>query len=169
MRILTVRETAKPLFMLGVIYEGKKDYNNALWFYEKALDKAPSSARIKARLDGVIEKLKSAEELQAEGVALLKERRYSDALQKFEKALLKAPDNYKLYYNLGITHLSSGNYDEAIEGFQKSIEIKDSVNAHLLSGVAHDRKFDTESARKEFEIVLEMDPDNKKAKKYLMK
>ena len=168
MRILTVKETPKPLFMLGVIYEGKKDYKNAFWFYQKANDLAPSSKRIKKGLDRMIEELKPVKELLAEGASHLKARRYIEALGKFKKAALKDPANYKAHCNLGLAYLSSGKYDPAIAAFNVCLKIKDSANSHLLLGIAYDRKGDAESARREFETVLEMDPDNKKAKKYLL-
>ncbi|MDT8318179.1 MAG: tetratricopeptide repeat protein [bacterium] len=167
MRILTVKETAKPLFMLGVIYENKKDYNNAAWFYQKAHDKAPSNKRIKAGLDRMNEELKPVKELLAEGASLLKEKKYAQAVAKFEKASLKDPANYKTHCNLGLTYLSSARYDSAIAAFNRCVEIKDGANAHLLLGIAYDRKGDAESAKREFELVLEKDPDNKKARKYL--
>lgn len=169
MRILTIKEAPKPLFMLGVIYEKKKDYNNALWFYEKANNMAPSNKRIKAGLDRMIEELKPVKDLLAEGALHLKAKRYEEALEKFEKASLKDPDNYKAHCNLGLAYLSSGKYDPAITAFNRCVKIKDSANSYLLLGIAYDRKGDIESARKAFETVLEIDPDNEKAKKYLLK
>ncbi len=130
---------------------------------------APSNKRIKAGLDRMLEEMKPVQELLAEGAAHLKGRRYVEALGKFKKAALKDPDNYKAYCNLGLTYLSSGKYDPAIAAFNRCLKIKDIANSHLLLGIAYDRKGDAESALREFEIVLEMDPDNKKAKKYLVK
>jgi tetratricopeptide (TPR) repeat protein len=65
----------------------------------------------------------NSSELSLKGKKLLEEGKFEDALGFFEQALLNNPNDPDLLNNKGVTLRSLGRYDEAIECFNKSLEI----------------------------------------------
>jgi len=61
--------------------------------------------------------------LVEQGNSLLNEGKFEDALGFFEQALLLDQKNPELWNYKGIALRSIGRYDEAIECFNKSLEI----------------------------------------------
>ena len=61
--------------------------------------------------------------LVEQGNSLLNEGKFEDALGFFEQALLLDQKNPELWNYKGVTLRSIGRYDEAIECFNKSLEI----------------------------------------------
>lgn len=57
------------------------------------------------------------------GQKLLEEGNFEEALAFFEQALLKNPNDPDLLNSKGVALRSLGRYDEAIECFNKSLEI----------------------------------------------
>ena len=62
-------------------------------------------------------------ELSDNGKKLLEEGKFEQALAFFEQALLKNPNDPDLLNSKGVVLRSLGRYDEAIECFNKSLEI----------------------------------------------
>jgi len=62
--------------------------------------------------------------LVKKGEALLQEGNFGDALGFFEQALLLDQKNPELWNHKGVALRSMGRYDEAIECFNKSLEIE---------------------------------------------
>ncbi len=63
------------------------------------------------------------DELIKKGKAKLDEGKFEDALGYFEQALLLDQQNPELWNNKGVALRSVGRYDEAIDCFNKSLEI----------------------------------------------
>ncbi len=63
------------------------------------------------------------DDLIKKGKAKLDEGKFEDALGYFEQALLLDQKNPELWNKKGIALRSIGRYDEAIECFNKSLEI----------------------------------------------
>ncbi len=63
------------------------------------------------------------DDLIKKGKAKLDEGKFEDALGYFEQALLLDEKNPELWNSKGVTLRSIGRYDEAIECFNKSLEI----------------------------------------------
>lgn len=63
------------------------------------------------------------DDLIKNGKAKLDEGKFEDALGYFEQALLLDQKNSELWNNKGVALRSIGRYDEAIECFNKSLEI----------------------------------------------
>ncbi len=57
------------------------------------------------------------------GKIKLEEGKFEDALEFFEQALLLDQKNPELWNNKGVALRSIGRYDEAIECFNKSLQI----------------------------------------------
>tara|TARA_B100001750_G_scaffold64695_1_gene51384 strand:- start:318 stop:545 length:228 start_codon:yes stop_codon:yes gene_type:complete len=67
--------------------------------------------------------LEDINELVKTGKKQLEDGKYSDALDSFQKALSLNQNNPDLWNLKGITLRSLGRYNEAIECFNKSLEI----------------------------------------------
>jgi len=65
-----------------------------------------------------------SDELNLRGRKLLEEGNFNDALAFFEQALLQNPNDPDLWNNKGVVLRSLGRYDEAIDCFNKSLEIE---------------------------------------------
>jgi len=63
------------------------------------------------------------DDLIKKGKAKLDEGKFEDALGYFEQALLLDQKNPELWNSKGVALRSIGRYDEAIECFNKSLEI----------------------------------------------
>ncbi|MBT5200606.1 MAG: tetratricopeptide repeat protein [Thaumarchaeota archaeon] len=63
-------------------------------------------------------------ELTQKGNSLLKDSKFEDALAFFEQALLLNQNNPDLWNNKGVALRSLGRYEEAMECFNKSLEIE---------------------------------------------
>ncbi len=63
------------------------------------------------------------QDLVAKGQSLLEDGKFNDALGFFEQALLLNQDDPNLWNNKGIALRSLGRYEEAMECFNKSLEI----------------------------------------------
>ena len=63
------------------------------------------------------------EDLVEKGKKLLDETKFEDALGFFEQALLLDQNDPELWNNKGIALRSMGRYDEALECFNKSLEL----------------------------------------------
>jgi len=62
-------------------------------------------------------------ELVKKGQFLLEEGRFEDSLAFFEQALLLNQNDPELWNHKGVALRSMGRYDEALECFNKSLEI----------------------------------------------
>jgi len=63
------------------------------------------------------------QDLVAKGQLLLEDGKFNDALGFFEQALLLNHDDPNLWNKKGVTLRSLGRYEEAMECFNKSLEI----------------------------------------------
>ena len=63
------------------------------------------------------------EELVSKGQLLLEDGEFEQALSFFEQALFLDQDNAELWNHKGVALRSMGRYDEALECFNKSLEI----------------------------------------------
>ncbi len=63
------------------------------------------------------------QELVTKGQSLLKESKFDDALGFFEQALLLNQNDPDLWNHKGVALRSLGRYEEAMECFNKSLEI----------------------------------------------
>ena len=62
-------------------------------------------------------------ELVKKGRIFLEEGKFEEALSYFEQALLQDQNNAELWNQKGVALRSLGRYDEAIECFNKSLDI----------------------------------------------
>ncbi len=71
------------------------------------------------------------------GLFYYNQARYADAAAMFLKATELAPDNYKGYLTLGGVYVTEGRYQEAINAFNRSIDLRPSPDAYNNLGYAY--------------------------------
>jgi Flp pilus assembly protein TadD len=87
-------------YNMGFIYSQKKDWANAEAAYKKALELKPSYSEANA--------------------ALLRVYQESGQAEKVTELAAAAGNDPKVQFNLGVTFLNAGKYDEALAAFQKA-------------------------------------------------
>lgn len=103
-------------------------------------------------------------------------KNYEMAFKTFEELIKDYPDYYSALYQIGRTAVFSGtNLDRGIECLKKYLQHEPEdgqptlPNAHWRLGAIYEHKADKESAKKEYEAALKLDPDYKAAKDALEK
>ncbi len=139
-------------YQLGLLYLGKKN-KLAVDYFNNALNIDPASIEARYYL---------AMYYQETGD-------YEKAISIYEAILEKNPDYVFATYNIGYVNLVYlENYDEAIEFFTKAIEQHpDYIDAIYNRGLSYEMKLDALNSKKDYEKVLELNPDYQKAAKGL--
>jgi len=103
-------------------------------------------------------------------------KNYEMAFDTFEKLVKDYPDYYPALYQIGRTAVFSGkNLDRGMECLKKYLQHEPEegqptlANAHWRLGLIYEHKGDKESAKKEYEAALKLDPDYQAAKEALEK
>jgi putative inorganic carbon (hco3(-)) transporter len=86
-----------------------------------------------------------------------------------EDAIRLAPTDAKLRYNLGLTYLRTGDYDNAIKTIKETIELKpDYELAHYALALMYIDQGQKDNARYELNYIIKnLNPGNKEAKREL--
>jgi len=103
-----------------------------------------------------------AQEYYEKGLAYQNDGFYSKALICYDAAtkLGLNIDNI-VSYNIGISYLNTGSYDEAIEWLIKSVKLNpDDAEAYCGLGSAYCSKMDYSQAIECFEMAIRLKPDN---------
>lgn len=112
--------------------------------FEKVLAVDSDNPDVKAKLAMTL--VSSASPMQ--GIMMLRE------------VLAKYPENEPALYNLGILSMQSGQYDKAVERFEKLIEVNaDNVQAYFYLGVSYFELKQKDKAAELFNRVKELDDD----------
>jgi len=85
------------------------------------------------------------------------------------EAVKLAPTEAKLFYNLGVAYLRTGDYEKASETIQKTIEMKPNYKeAHYALALIYIDKGEKEKAREELNYILtNISPDDTNIKREL--
>ncbi|MFH0775119.1 MAG: tetratricopeptide repeat protein [bacterium] len=98
---------AEKYYNLGCGYQDKSDYDNAIYYYNKAIELNP----------------RLAEAYYNRGNAYTNKGLYDQAISDFTKALEINPRDAKAYYNRGNAYDKKGDSDQAIANYTKALEI----------------------------------------------
>jgi putative inorganic carbon (HCO3(-)) transporter len=91
------------------------------------------------------------------------------ALEIIKDATIIAPNDAKLFYQLGLIYLKTGQTQPAIEALSKSVELKTNYKeARFALGITYSELNQTQNAAEQFEYILYfIDPKDELTKKYL--
>ncbi len=132
----------------GDVYQQKKDFEQAIELYQKALAIDPNS--YKANL--------------AMGIVQTKLGNDDKAKDFYFRSLAANPNNAQAYNNLGFWYNQQGDLEQAKDYFLKAIELKpNSSQAHNNLGMIYGKMGDDQKAFEEFEISLNLNPRSARA------
>ncbi len=130
------------LFLLGFIYQGRRNYAEAERLYLRAIEVDSTWFEVQNNL-GVIyleqERWLDAEELFRDltgaptyatpghaynnlGWALYRQNLYSEALENFDLAIMFQPEHCLAYNNKGLTYEAMSNYRPAVAAYTEALE-----------------------------------------------
>jgi tetratricopeptide (TPR) repeat protein len=138
--------TPKEEFALGAAYEQLKDSKNAIAAYQRSVDMEPENldaTRALAlalladnQLDAALKQFQQLIDADPDDAAALdriseiqrRQGKYTEALATIRKALAKDPSNLEAGYNEGLILDVLGRYDEAIDVYQKMVDVTGHAN-----------------------------------------
>lgn len=92
------------------------------------------------------------------------QKQYDCALAAYRAGLKLMPQSANLYYLVGLDLLRKGNFSEAIEPLQRSIELRsDVLKPHLLLATALEQLHRPSEARKQWLAAVNIDPHSERA------
>ena len=130
--------SADGLCLTGLVFLWTEDYEKALSYFEKAVEKNPHHAYAYFFIGDCNHRL----------------GRYTEAIEAYKQAIRIKPDYAETHYNLGLAYDKLGRYTEAIEAYKQAIRIKpDYAEAHFGLGVVYLVVGDKGSALDEYKIL----------------
>ncbi len=152
--IATNPEYSMAWFNLGVVYTNKNETENAIDALQKAVDIKPGFF--------------SAQRSLAEHFVALEE--YESAEILYREILKTQPHRKRMWHDLGITLRKQNNTDEAIQAFEKAIDLDEQYFRSFtqLARIFYQKK-QYDKAKKYLEKTLNIRPQNTKARYLLAK
>ena len=99
------------------------------------------------------------------GAALNKLQRPEEALVHLKKTIDLAPEFAIAHYNLGNAYFALNRWDDAIKAYEKSVSLGvDFLSLHWKLYEIHHQKGDPEKSKEQLKIILQIDPEDAKAK-----
>lgn len=160
---------------LGMLFNGQGKYEQAVQYYQEALDIDKGSelayAGLAAAYEGLDQRKEAEETLKKlmqmpasarSGYNLLggfyhRQGRDLEAVQMFKNFVALAPDAFVGYYNLGAIYVSLGRYEEAIDELDRSIKIRPTAEGYTNLGTAYFDLGQYDRAISMFELALKLD------------
>jgi len=141
-------------FNIGDCYRDKGDIEAAIKTYDLGREKAAENNDVPVQ----------AKALAAIGEIHLRQNHMPKAQEYFRKSLELNPKDEVLAYNVAEIFFGNNNTDGAIEYYKLAVQIKPAWSApYIKLGYAYLNKDDFESAIKNFEEFLRIDPENSQA------
>jgi len=170
--------TAEGLYFSGLIFLWTDDYEEALPYFQNAVEKDPNYAdawfyigycngelgrhteEIEAYKQAIRIKPDYAEAHYNLGVVYGKLGRYTKEIEAYKQAIRIKPDDAEAHYNLGAAYVSLGRYYEASEAYKQAIRLKpDWADAHYCLGLTYWLLEGRDSALQEYRILKDLDED----------
>lgn len=83
------------------------------------------------------------------------------AIKSTQSVIALEPQNPTRYYQLGVLETSQDNVDGAIDAFEKAVSLDQNfANARYLLALAYDKNGRSDDAKKQLEVVLNLNPGN---------
>lgn len=151
---LKYSETARIHNNLAMAYADKKDFENAIFHYQKAIEISDVYPQTHNNL----------------GNAYKETGQFEKAVEEFEKAIKMDPYFFFAYNNLAGLYLEQKNYDKAIEVYQRYLKISpQNLNILYNLGIVYYLKKDYDKAILTFQKILEIKPQNEEIFNLILK
>ena len=143
--------TAKELFRKGLSLFREKDYEKALYYFKKVVQRDETFLVSSSIYDHI------GESNYALG-------RYTEAIEAFKKAISlvdpHASGSIFWYHKIGLSYNALGNYIEAIDAYKMAInEYPTYAEAHFQLGFVYFKLGDWDSGVKEYRILKDLNGD----------
>ncbi len=133
---------------IGLCYYRLNDLKNAIEAFELMLDKEPQSRGTLINLSAIYFEKGNLEE----------------GMKYFKRLDEKSLEDSSLFYNIGILLFKNNQIDMAIDYLKKCLAVDSSyVNGYYQLALANLNKNDLEEAKKNFQKVIELEPESEKA------
>lgn len=173
----------KSWLLLGLAQDAAEEFPSAIAAYKKGADQLPKSSALRHELgmalleagkpDEAAKVLVEASRLAEQdpeirmdaAYALTVAGRFQEAKEEAALAVSLAPDSADAYYNLGSAEAGLGNGKAARHALERAIEIDElHVPSLMQLGIVESAAGDDASASKRFLRVLQVEPDNSRAR-----
>ncbi|MBF0329596.1 MAG: tetratricopeptide repeat protein [Nitrospirae bacterium] len=137
---------------LGHAYYRNKDYRKSIESYKKAIEHRPQRVELERECwDGI------RDAYVAQFEELRNSKQFSAIITLMKEAIAVDPKQPVFLTNIGYGHYQLGQYDDAIEYFKRSVEMKDDGTAYGNLGWSYYNKNKYEEAAKNFNKALQLD------------
>ncbi len=144
-------EDPNVIFWQGAIAEGKKDWDQAIGYFERL--------RAKEETPAVLARLSYFYSMKKE---------FGKAVEYLGKAVDKDPQNPATRYLLGLAYMDARDFKKAEKALLKSLELKpDQADTHFHLGILYDQWDKFDAAVPELKKAFELDPNHSAAMNYL--
>jgi len=135
----------RPHFNLGVAFEDKGFFKNAIHYYSDTLKINPTHYKAHYNLGNI----------------LLKENRKAEAINHFSKALKIKPDYSKAHINIANALAEEGKFKESVPHFLEVLSLKpNNSKAHYNLGLVLAKTGRLSDAINHFSKAVQLDPEN---------
>ena len=139
------RTNPETILAAGSIMQDHQDNDTALIKYRISAQKTPNSAQLWNNV----------------GMCFFGKEKYVASIACLKRALYLDPFQYIIAYNLGLVHLTTGQYASAFHHFSSSINLKaDYSCAYMYLAVTLVRLEDLDNACQAYEKAIDLDPDD---------
>ena len=129
----------------GDIFYHQKNYQQAISYYQKAIELDPNSAESYGR----------------RGFVYYMQGNMDRAISDYSKAIQINPNDKNAYHFRGLAYTDKGNYDQAISDFTKSIELEPyaCIQAYENRAAAYAKKGNYDQAISDYNKVIKINPN----------
>lgn len=174
-------QNALAFFFMGKNFEELGDINRAINAYQESTENDPKMldawiklGQLHAAINGSMAEafFNTAIEVDSTSTTALNakaEYRWDQddprgALDLYKKAILKDPAEEKSYYNAGLVYMELDSLDKAYQHFDMAVQNAPLyVGAYYYRGYAAEMKGNAEQAKKDYQHVLRLAPEHKRA------
>jgi len=145
-------ENINDIFLKIEKFKETKNFEAAIKILEESYERFPNSEEVKKEL------LKTLFEF---GIYLSDEfnSRFEESINQFKRLIEIDQNNYRAYYNLGISYFNIGLFEEALKSYNKALEIKpDYTYCYYNIGLIYEVRNDLKRALEYHQNALKVDP-----------
>jgi len=151
---LKYSETARVHNNLAMAYADKKDFEKAIFHYQRAIEISDVYPQTHNNLGNAYKEI----------------NQFEKAIEEFERAIKMDPYFFFAYNNLAGLYVEQKNYDKAIDVYQRYLKISpQNLNALYNLGIVYYLKKDYDNAIFTFQKILEVQPQNEEIFNLILK